>query len=95
MTIVIGAREARQRFADLLGRVGYGGEVAIVERSGKPLVALVPVEVYQQLIAERESRFQVLDRIHSKLPEIPEGEVEIDVSQAIDDLRESDAESRD
>jgi prevent-host-death family protein len=48
MTIVIGAREARQRFADLLGRVGYGGEVAIVERSGKPMVALIPVEVYEQ-----------------------------------------------
>jgi len=41
MTIVVGAREARQRFADLLGRVGYGKEVAIVERSGKPMMALI------------------------------------------------------
>ncbi len=57
MTIVIGAREARRRFADLLGRVGYGGEVAIVERSGKPMVALIPVEVYEQLVAEREAAF--------------------------------------
>jgi prevent-host-death family protein len=89
MTIVIGAREARQRFADLLGRVGYGGEVAIVERSGKPMVALIPVEVYEQLIAEREARFQVLDRIRSKLPEISEKEVEKDVSQAIDAIRKS------
>lgn len=89
MTIVIGAREARRRFADLLGRVGYGGEVAIVERSGKPMVALIPVEVYEQLVAEREARFQVLDRIRSKLPEIPEEEVEIDISQAIDVVRKS------
>jgi prevent-host-death family protein len=87
MTIVIGAREARRRFADLLGRVGYGGEVAIVERSGKPMVALIPVEVYEQLIAEREARFQVLDRIRSRLSEIPEEEIEKDVSQAIDTLR--------
>jgi prevent-host-death family protein len=87
MTIVIGAREARRRFADLLGRVGYGGEVAIVERSGKPMVALIPVEVYEQLVAEREARFQVLDSIRSKLPEIPEGEVQNDVSQAIDVVR--------
>jgi prevent-host-death family protein len=89
MTIVVGAREARQRFADLLGRVGYGGEIAIVERSGKPMVALIPVELYEQLVAEREARFQVLDRIRSKLPEIPGEEVEKDVSQAIDALRES------
>ena len=51
MTIVIGAGEARRRFT-LLGQVGCGGEVAIVERSGKPLVALIPIEVYEQLIAE-------------------------------------------
>ncbi len=87
MTIVIGAREARRRFADLLGRVGYGGEVAIVERSGKPMVALIPVEVYEQLIAEREARFQVLDRIRSRLSEMPEEEIEKDVSQVIDALR--------
>jgi len=91
MTIVVGAREARQRFADLLDRVGYGGEIAIVERSGKPMVALIPVELYEQLVAEREARFQVLDRIRSKLPEIPGEEVEKDVSQAIDALRESGA----
>ena len=89
MTIVIGAREARRRFADLLGRVGYGGEVAIVERSGKPMVALIPVEVYEQLVAEREARFQVLDRIRSKLPAIPEEEVEQDVSRALDLLRKA------
>jgi prevent-host-death family protein len=87
MTIVIGAREARRRFAELLGRVGYGGEVAIVERSGKPMVALIPVEVYEQLVAEREARFQVLDRLRSKLPEIPEEEVQNDVSQAVDAVR--------
>ncbi len=91
MTIVIGAREARERFADLLGRVGYGGEVAIVERSGKPLVALIPVEVYEQLIAEREARFQMLDRMRSKLPDIPEEEVEKDVKQAIDAVRKQGA----
>jgi prevent-host-death family protein len=89
MTIVIGAREARRRFADLLGQVGYGGKVAIVERSGKPMVALIPVEVYEQLIAEREARFQVLDRIRSKLPVISEKEVEKDVSQTIDAVRKS------
>jgi prevent-host-death family protein len=94
MTIVIGAREARQRFADLLGRVGYGGEVAIVERSGKPLVALIPVEVYERLVAEREARFQVLDRIRSKLPDISEKEVEKDVSQAIDAIRKSAPKKR-
>ena len=87
MTIVVGAREARQRFADLLGRVGYGKEVAIVERSGKPMMALIPIELYDQLVAEREARFQVIDRIHARLPEFSEEEIESIVIQAIAESR--------
>jgi prevent-host-death family protein len=34
--------EARAEFADLINRVGYGGERVIITRHGKPLVALVP-----------------------------------------------------
>ena len=91
MTITIGAREARRRFADLLGRVGYGGEVAIVERSGKPMAALIPVEIYNQLVAERDARFQVLDRVRSKLPDIPGEEIEEDVRKAIRAVRAGNA----
>jgi prevent-host-death family protein len=83
MTIMLGAREARKNFSELLGRVGYGGEVAIVERSGKPMVAVIPVALYEQLVAEREVRFQVLDRIRGRLPDLPVEEVEADVSRAI------------
>ena len=89
MTIIIGARDARQKFAELLGRVGFGGEIAIVERSGKPMVALIPVEMYEQLIAEREARFQVLDRIRSRLPEKTLEEVQQDIDQAIAAVRAS------
>ena len=53
------------------------------------MVALIPVEVYEQLVAEREARFQVLDRIRSKLPDIPEEEVECDVNLAIEGVRKS------
>lgn len=51
------------------------------------MVALISVEVYEQLVAEREARFQVLDRIRSKLPEISEEEVGNDVNQAINAIR--------
>ncbi len=88
----MGAREARNRFADLLGRVHYGGETVIVERSGKPMVAVIPVALYERLIAEREARFQVLDRIRARLPEVPPEEVERDVAEAIAAVRAADAE---
>jgi prevent-host-death family protein len=91
MAILMGAREARRNFADLLGRVGYGGEVAIIERSGKPMIALIPVDLYEQFIAEREARFQVIDRIRDRLPDVPAEEIEQDVNQAILAVRSADA----
>jgi len=90
----VGAREARNKFADLLGNVHYGGQVVIVERSGKPMVAVIPVEMYQQVIAEREIRFQVLDRIRSRVPEVSAEEVTQDVAEAIEAVRSSGAQGR-
>ena len=49
----IGAHEARIQFSDLIDSVHYGGQPAIIERSGRPMVAVIPVDVYQQLVAEQ------------------------------------------
>ena len=89
----IGVREARNNFSDLLGNIHYGGQVVIVERSGKPMVAVIPVQVYQQVIAEREARFQILDRIRSRAPALPVEEVERDVAKAVAAVRVACAES--
>jgi prevent-host-death family protein len=83
----IGAREARTKFSDLMDSVHYGGQATIIERSGKPMVAVIPVDVYQQLMAEREARFQVPDRIPDRLPDVPPEEVERDVAEAIAAVR--------
>jgi prevent-host-death family protein len=83
----IGAREARNNFADLLGRVHYSQETIIVERSGKPMVAMIPIGLYEQMMAEREARFAVLDRIQAQLPDLPEDEVYQDVAEAIAAVR--------
>ena len=93
MTRRIGAREARNQFADLLGTVYYGSQAVIIERSGKPMVAIIPVEMYQQLVAEREARFQVLDRIRDRLPNVSPEEVEHDVAEAVADMRAAHADS--
>jgi len=91
MVLKYGAREARNRFADLIGRVGYGGEVIIVERSGKPMAVMMPVEMYESLLAEREARFGVVERMRESAPVLPEQEIEADVSEAIRAVRATDA----
>jgi hypothetical protein len=51
------------------------------------MVAIIPMEIYERLIAEREARFQVLDRIRGHLPEVPPEEVERDVAEAVAAIR--------
>lgn len=85
--IFLGAREARSQFADLIGRVHYGGETIIVERSGKPMAAVIPIELYERLIAEREARFAVIDRLRAKMTSVPAEEVLGDVVEAIAAIR--------
>ncbi len=94
MTVKIGAREARNNFATMLGRVRFGNETFIVERSGKPMAAVIPVAMYEQLIAEREARFQVMDQIRQRLPDVSEEEVMQDVADAIAAVRKPHAARR-
>ena len=89
MTERIGSREARKNFADLLGRVRYGGEVIIVERSGTPMAAMVPVELVEQVLAEREARFKVIDRIRERTAGYTEDEIARDVDEAVREVREA------
>jgi prevent-host-death family protein len=88
-SITIGSREARNNFADLVGRVHYSRETVIVERSGKPMLAMIPIDVYEQMIAEREALFQVVDRLKERVPDLPEEEVIEDVSEAVAAVRAS------
>jgi len=83
----VSSNEARQRFAELVGRAQYGGQVTVIEKSGKPVAAMVPIEMYDRLIAERETRFESLDQIRSKLPKGRSGQVERDVADSLAAVR--------
>jgi prevent-host-death family protein len=81
------AKDARSKFSDLLGTVNYGGEEVIVERSGRPVAAVIPVPVYERLVAERQTRFEVIERVRSRVPKASLEEIETDVRQAVAKVR--------
>ncbi|MGH9381774.1 MAG: type II toxin-antitoxin system Phd/YefM family antitoxin [Thermoanaerobaculia bacterium] len=60
----VSAREARSRFAELSDRVKYTGEPVVVEKRGRPFVALIRFEdlelVEGLLAAERQAGFSRL-----------------------------------
>ncbi len=51
--------EVRQKLGDLLNRVDLRHDQFIIERKGKPLAALVPVEKLDQM--DRAARLHILD----------------------------------
>ena len=88
------AKDARNKFADLLGSVNYGGEEVIVERSGRPVAAVIPVPVYERLVAERKARFEVIDRFRSYATEATAEVIESDVREAVAKVRSRHAAGR-
>jgi prevent-host-death family protein len=87
MIIRMGAREARQKLSELVGRVHYGGDTVILESSGRPMAAVVPLEMYNRMMAEREERFQVIDEIRARMPLVSEEEADADIAEALAAVR--------
>ena len=94
MATRMGSRKARDSIADVVGRAYYGGEITIIERSGRPMAAVIPIDMYERLVAEREARFQVIERIRAHIPDVPADQVEKDVAEAVEALRASRAARR-
>ena len=63
MTETVSTLEIRQRLGDLLNRVALRHDQFVIERKGKPLAAMVPVERLEQMQqAARLHLLSVLDQ---------------------------------
>lgn len=68
MTEKISTLEVRQRLGDILNRVALRNDQFIIERKGKPLAAVVPVQRLEQMRrAARMHLLQVLKRQEGRL----------------------------
>ncbi len=56
MTTNLSVGEAKRRFSEIMGRVTYGGERFIIEKRGKPAVAVISLEDLAQLEELRQER---------------------------------------
>jgi len=67
MIKTVSALKARQNLGQLMNEVALRGDDYIVERSGKPLVAIVAIEKYQQLQDGQNTARKALDGIWEKM----------------------------
>lgn len=56
MPVTIPATQAHRQFGDLVRRAFFGKEHFIVEKDGLPVVAILPMSEYEELMKERERR---------------------------------------
>jgi prevent-host-death family protein len=90
----ISAKDARAQFSEILGMVRFGKETVIVEKQGKPVVAVIDIDLYERWVAEREARLKVFDEVRSKNRGKTPQEVEKDVAEAVTEVRQSSRQLR-
>ncbi len=67
MQRTVSAQAARQRLGELLEGVYYRGDEVVIERAGKPMGVVIPVERYARIAADRE---QARDRFLAGIDEL-------------------------
>lgn len=70
MTTIISATELKNRVSEVLNEVTFNGNVAVIERYGKPIAKIVPVE--DSIKKGKEEIRKALDSTFGSLPDFPD-----------------------
>jgi prevent-host-death family protein len=81
------AKEARDRFSEILGQVHYGKDTVIVEKQGKPVAAVIDMDRYERAMKAWDEPFKVLDRIWARNRDADPARVQADVDAARAEVR--------
>ncbi|MFQ5792777.1 MAG: type II toxin-antitoxin system Phd/YefM family antitoxin [Acidobacteriota bacterium] len=89
MEKTVGAYEARRKFGQIIEEAFYKKDNFVVERAGRPMAVIVPIDSYRrwQRLA-RERVFIMLQEVWSRTADVPNEELEADIEQALKTLRE-------
>ncbi len=68
MTTVISATELKNKVSEVLNEVTFKGNVAVIERYGKPVAKLIPID--ESLRLERLKK--ALDESFGSIPDFPD-----------------------
>lgn len=98
VTKTVTASDARHQLSQILNQVFRGETRVVVEEGGVPIAAIIsPQEMqrFDRYEAERAERFNVLDTIGAAFVDVPEAELEEELSKALAEIRaEQQAKNR-
>lgn len=87
MTEKVSTLEIRQKLGDILNRVALRHDQFIIERKGKPLAAMVPVERLEQM--QRAARLHFLRLLDQQPGTVPQDEADQIANEAKHKTRKS------
>jgi prevent-host-death family protein len=90
----ISALKARQNLGQVMNEVAIKGDDYIIERAGKPLVAVIPIEKYQSLQRDWDEFFESVSAIGANVKEEDYELVDKLVDEAVRSYRKTKAKKR-
>jgi prevent-host-death family protein len=81
MLKTVSAIKARQNLGQIMNEVFLRDDEFIVERSGKPLVAIIPIEKYLNMKKNRKEFFRLYDSLQGTSDSV--SSVDCDISEAV------------
>lgn len=91
MLKTVNAVKARQNLGQLMNEVYLKNDQYIIERDGKPMVALVHLKHLERWLKQKERDFKVFEKIRKENKKVKLKEVEKDVNLAIKAIRRTHA----
>ena len=87
MTKTVNVVVVCERLDEILDEVRERGNPYVIERDGKPVAAVVPVEQLERAERARKEFFEIVDRIHERNKDVDPEEIERDIEAALEEVR--------
>lgn len=79
----VSAIKVRQNLGQVMNEVALKSDEYIVERAGKPLVAIIPIEKYLSMKKERDEFFRMYEELQAKAAGGEEESIDRDIEEAL------------
>jgi len=79
----ISAMKARQNLGQVMNEVALRGDDFVVERAGKPLVAIIPMEKYRKLQGYLDEFREEVERFQQSVKDVDTKELDAAIDKAV------------
>jgi prevent-host-death family protein len=90
----ISAIKVRQNLGQVMNEVALKEDEYIVERAGKPLVAIIPIDRYRRLQGEREDFFRMAGEFQQASGKSGSKGIDAEIGEALQAYRKGKSKTR-